>query len=73
MQLPVCIFTIQVWHHVRKGVKPSSRGELEITTLNDMYLKDNVLNVELLNRGFAWLDTGTMESLLRAPDFIHMV
>lgn len=54
-------------------VKPSSRGELEITTLNDMYLKDNLLNVELLNRGFAWLDTGTMESLLRASDFIHMV
>ena len=38
-----------------------------------MYLKDNLLNVELLNRGFAWLDTGTMESLLRASDFIHMV
>lgn len=38
-----------------------------------MYLKDNALNVELLNRGFAWLDTGTMESLLQAPDFIHMV
>ena len=56
-----------------KRVKPSSRGELEITTLNDMYLKDNLLNVELLNRGFAWLDTGTMESLLRASDFIHMV
>ena len=54
-------------------VKPSSRGELEISTLNDMYLKDNLLNVELLNRGFAWLDTGTMESLLRASDFIHMV
>ena len=56
-----------------KRVKPSSRGELEITTLNDMYLKDNLLNVELLNRGFAWLDTGTMESLLRVSDFIHMV
>ena len=54
-------------------VKPSSRGELEITTLNDMYLKDNLLNVELLNRGFEWLDTGTMESLLRASDFIHVV
>ena len=56
-----------------KNLKPSARGELEITTLNDMYLKDNLLNVELLNRGFAWLDTGTMESLLRASDFIHMV
>lgn len=54
-------------------VKPSKRGELEITTLNDMYLRDDNLNVQLLNRGFAWLDTGTMESLLLASDFIHMV
>lgn len=54
-------------------VKPSSRGELEITTLNEMYLNDGKLNVKLLNRGFAWLDTGTMESLLKAADFIHMV
>lgn len=54
-------------------VKPSKRGELEITTLNDMYLKEDNLNVQLLNRGFAWLDTGTMESLLLASDFIHMV
>ncbi|MGE9963652.1 glucose-1-phosphate thymidylyltransferase RfbA [Fusicatenibacter saccharivorans] len=54
-------------------VKPSKRGELEITTLNDMYLKEDSLNVQLLNRGFAWLDTGTMESLLLASDFIHMV
>lgn len=46
---------------------------LLLLLLNDMYLKDNLLNVELLNRGFAWLDTGTMESLLRASDFIHMV
>ena len=54
-------------------VKPSARGELEITTLNEMYLNDGMLNVKLLNRGFAWLDTGTMESLLKAADFIHMV
>ena len=54
-------------------VKPSARGELEITTLNDMYLTENSLNVKLLSRGFAWLDTGTMESLLLASDYIHMI
>ena len=54
-------------------VKPSKRGELEITTLNDMYLKDDLLDVQLLGRGFAWLDTGTMESLLEAAEFVHMV
>ena len=54
-------------------IVPSSRGELEITTLNDMYLKKEILDVQLLGRGFAWLDTGTMESLLEAAEFVHMV
>ena len=54
-------------------VKPSKRGELEITTLNDMYLQDDLLDVQLLGRGFAWLDTGTMDSLVEAADFVRMV
>ena len=56
-----------------KRVKPSARGELEITTLNDMYLQDGSLDVKLLGRGFAWLDTGTMDSLVDAADFVRMV
>lgn len=54
-------------------VKPSSRGELEITTLNEMYLNDGKLDVQLLGRGFAWLDTGTMDSLVDAADFVRMI
>ena len=56
-----------------RKVQPSARGELEITTLNDMYLQDDKLDVQLLGRGFAWLDTGTMESLLDAADFVRMI
>ena len=54
-------------------VKPSARGELEITTLNEMYLKDGLLDVQLLGRGFAWLDTGTMSSLLQAANFVETI
>lgn len=54
-------------------VKPSARGELEITTLNDMYLKNQTLDVCVFGRGFAWLDTGTMDSLVDAADFVRMI
>ena len=54
-------------------VRPSARGELEITTLNDLYLQRGKLDVQLLGRGFAWLDTGTMDSLVEAADFVQMI
>ena len=56
-----------------KKVVPSPRGELEITSLNEIYLKEKKLSAELLGRGFAWLDTGTMDSLLDAADFVRMI
>lgn len=56
-----------------KQVKPSNRGELEITDLNRIYLEDGTLNVKLLGRGFAWMDAGTMDSLTEASDFVWMI
>ena len=56
-----------------KEVRPSARGELEITTLNEMYLTQDLLNVQLFGRGYAWLDTGTMDSLVDAADFVRIL
>lgn len=56
-----------------KKIKPSKRGELEITDLNNLYLKDKKLRVQILGRGFAWMDTGTMDSLMEASTFVQVI
>ena len=56
-----------------KKVKPSARGELEITDLNKLYLEDDTLNVVTLGRGYAWLDTGTMDALAEATEFVKVI
>jgi len=58
---------------ISKSIKPSERGELEISSINEEYLKSEMLNVEILGRGFTWLDTGTHDSLLEASNYIHTI
>jgi len=72
----ISFFIIANWktdRELAEQVRPSARGELEITSLNEMYLERGILDVRLLGRGFAWLDTGTTDSLLDAADFVRMV
>ena len=73
MQFPDSIFTIIVRSDFARSLKPSARGELEITDLHQVYLSHEALHVELLGRGTAWLDTGTHRSLLEAAEYIHVI
>ncbi len=73
MPLPVCIFTTIRASEFARNLEPSARGELEITDLNRCFLDDGSLSLERLGRGFAWLDTGTHESLQQASSFIETI
>lgn len=74
---PYCITGLYFYDQrvveMAKRVKPSARGELEITTLNDLYLQEGDLDAQLLGRGYAWLDTGTIDTLVDAANFVHMI
>jgi len=73
MRFPACIFTITISLPLQKLCKPSPRGELEITDVNRVYLEKGKLEVGVLDRGTAWLDTGTFDSLIEAGEFIEVI
>jgi glucose-1-phosphate thymidylyltransferase len=73
MPLSVYTSTLIMLQDCQKGIEPSESGELEITTVNQRYLEQDDLRIELMGRGYAWLDTGTHESLLEASNYIHTI
>ena len=73
MRFPVYIFMIMKWCKLHKNLKPSPRGEYEITDVNKEYLKAGKLKVSILDRGTAWLDTGTFDSLMQASQFVQVI